>query len=52
VLAERINAFSNKRKLSQDDDLIAIARILRYKPIRKIGEIPSNIGLFEMVAPC
>jgi hypothetical protein len=24
---------------------------LKYKPLRKFGEIPENIGLFEMIAP-
>jgi hypothetical protein len=36
----------NKKKISADDDLIGLARILKYKPIRKIGERPTKMGLF------
>ena len=32
--------------------MIGLARILRYKPIRKVGEKPEKMGLFETVAPC
>ena len=39
------------KKISADDDLISIARILKYKPIRKVGEMPAKMGLFERVAP-
>lgn len=43
---------TNKKKITAEDDLIGLARILRYKPIRKIGEMPAKMGLFEVVAPC
>lgn len=33
------------------EDNIDIARILRFKPIRKVGEMPEKMGLFERVAP-
>jgi hypothetical protein len=36
----------NKKKISADDDLIGFARILKYKPIRKIGERPAKMRLF------
>jgi len=42
---------SGKKKITPDEDLIAIARILKYKKLRKFGEMPESIGLFEMIAP-
>ena len=42
-MAERL---SGKGKVTPEEDLIAIARVLRYKKIRKIGEMPENMGLF------
>lgn len=51
VFNERINSITNKKKITADEDLIGLARILKYKPIRKIGQIPSKMGLFEVVAP-
>lgn len=52
VLSERIAVLEGgKRKLTRQDDLIDIGRILNNKKIRKIGEMPQKIGLFEMVAP-
>ena len=48
VMSERL---SGKKKITPEEDLIAIARILNYKPVRKFGEMPENIGLFEMIAP-
>lgn len=52
VFTERINAITNKKKITLEDDLIGLARILKYKPIRKVGERPARMGLFEVVAPC
>jgi hypothetical protein len=37
VFNERINNITNKKKITADEDLIGLARILKYKPIRKIG---------------
>ena len=37
VFNERINSITNKKKITADEDLIGLARILKYKPIRKIG---------------
>lgn len=48
IMGERL---SGKKKVTPEEDLIAIARVLKYKPLRKFGEIPDNIGLFEMIAP-
>lgn len=48
IMAERL---LGKKKITPEEDLIAIARVLNYKPIRKLGEVPENIGLFEMIAP-
>jgi len=49
IMADRL---SGRGKITPEEDLIAIARVLRYKKIRKIGEMPENMGLFERVAPC
>lgn len=35
----------------EEEDLVHLARILKYKRMRKYGEMPEKIGLFEMVAP-
>jgi hypothetical protein len=43
IMSERL---SGKKKITPEEDLIAIARVLKYKPVRKLGEIPENIGLF------
>ena len=51
VVSERLSLMENKKKITAEDDLIAIARLLKYKPLRKLGEIPEKMGLFEMVAP-
>lgn len=51
VLSERLQALSAGKKISVEDDLMGLARILKYKPIRKIGEMPEKLGLFERVAP-
>ncbi len=48
IMGERL---AGKKKVTPEEDLIAIARVLKYKPLRKLGEIPENIGLFEMIAP-
>ena len=37
VFGERLAALSAGKKISADDDLIGLARILKYKPVRKIG---------------
>ena len=37
---------SGKKKITPDEDLIAIARVLKYKKLRKLGEMPESIGLF------
>jgi len=37
ILSERL---AGKKKITPEEDLIAIARILKYKPLRKFGEIP------------
>lgn len=42
---------SENKKITAEDDLIGLARVLKYKPIRKIGQIPEKLGLFEIVAP-
>lgn len=49
VLSERL---AGKRKITPEEDLIAIARVLRYKKLRRVGELPENLGLFEVLAPC
>lgn len=33
------------------EDNIDIARILRFRPLRRVGELPKKMGLFERVAP-
>ena len=40
VFSERITQMSSGKKITPEDDLIGLARILRYQPIRKIGEMP------------
>ena len=37
VMAERL---SGKGKITPEEDLIALARVLRYKTVRKFGEMP------------
>jgi hypothetical protein len=49
IMNERLT--SNKKKFTAEEDLIAIARIMKYKKLRKIGEMPEQMGLFEMIAP-
>lgn len=44
IMAERLKI--NGRKFSNEEDNIDIARVVRYKRIRKIGEVPDKIGLF------
>lgn len=46
VLGQRIQAIANKKKITQEDDLIGLARIMRYKPLRKVGQKPEKMGLF------
>ena len=48
IMSERM---SGKKKITPDEDLIAIARVLKYKKLRKLGETPESIGLFQMIAP-
>jgi tubulin polyglutamylase TTLL5 len=48
IMGERL---AGKKKVTPEEDLIAIARVLKYKPLRKLGEIPESVGLFEMIAP-
>lgn len=51
VFSERIAQISAGKKITVDEDLIGLARILRYQPIRRVGEMPAKMGLFERVAP-
>ncbi len=50
-MSERIQSIANNKKISPEEDLIGLARILKYKPVRKVGEKPNKMGLFEVVAP-
>ena len=36
-MSERL---SGKGKVTPEEDLVAIARVLRYKKVRKFGEMP------------
>ena len=47
-MGERLSA---RRKITPEEDLVALARVLRYKKVRRVGEMPEKMGLFEMVAP-
>ena len=47
---ERLQRKSNAPYNSIEDN-IDIGRILKWKPLRKIGEMPAKMGLFERVAP-
>ena len=46
VFSERINSITNKKKITPEEDLMGLARILKYKPVRKIGERPAKMGVF------
>ena len=48
IMAERL---SSRRKVTPEDDLVSLGRVFRYQKVRKIGEIPEKMGLFEMIAP-
>ncbi len=57
VMNERLSPeFRNYKKGQKganvdEEDLVHLARILKYQKLRKYGEMPEKIGLFEMVAP-
>ncbi len=57
VMQERLSPEFRNYKNGQkganvdEEDLVHLARILKYQKLRKYGEMPEKIGLFEMVAP-